>query len=98
MQVVQLEKLYTNFVAVCDKHSLGTVDRAAILMLLHLREKPLQCIYERLELGWAPIGHVAEGADAGPKRGKDPDRLQSNVQEAIELVLRVLQSEFSTNG
>ena len=64
LQVVQLEQLNTNFIAVCDEQSLRTIDRAAILVLLHLCEESLQRVDEWLELVGAPIGHIAEGANA----------------------------------
>jgi len=69
-----------------------------VLVCLHAAKKRLQRIYKWFQLSRPACCHIAEGANAGTKGREHPDCLQGDVEEAVELVLWVLECELFSHG
>ena len=63
-------------------------------MAHNLCEEVLQRIYKGFEFLGAALAHLAEGLDASPQHREDPNRLEHYVEETIELVSIIPQTEL----
>ena len=60
-----------------------------------VRVKVLECVYQWLDLYWPSTSQVTERLDVHAQGGKDPDRLQYDIQETVELVVLVFNAKFT---